>query len=627
MRRFFLVLILVLQTISLVQAQLILVPASSVNKQQLPKNIETNYNQIPFVDDFSSYQGLPNQLKWQSTNVIVNSNYQFNPPTVGVVTLDVIDIFGKLYPNATTTSFEADTLLSQPIRLDSIVSPTRQKLSKSDSIYFSFYIQPAGSNGQPWETIGSLPSYSDSIILDFFSPENGWEKVWAMGGIPLDSLFAQEKAYYKYVMIPITEDKYFTKEFRFRFRNIASLNNNPQLAYIGNCDQWNIDYVYLDKNRSITDTVIRELAFVDPAPSMLKRYQAMPANQYTEQEIADSLQIKIINLYSEALSSVYKYFIKDEQENILHTYDGGFENISPYITTLSYQDALSHCRPIVDYNFPINEDNWRTFSIIHTIKEGVGQDVLASNDTISFIQKFENYFAYDDGSAENGIGVEPIAGSHLAVAFDLNKSDTLTAVDIYFNSALNEANLKQFYLCVWTSLNGIPYQMIHKTERLTPISDSLNRFVRFELGEQMVLEEGVFFISLQTKGNDYLNIGFDRNTNSSQYIYSKTGVNWEQSFLKGSIMLRPYFGYKALVGLNEADQEIDFNFYPNPTSSKIFFQRINDAEKQIMDMNGRLLFSTYENEIDLSQLSQGIYILRVENKEGVVAIRKIVKTK
>ena len=46
-----------------------------------------------------------------------------------------------------------------------------------------------------------------------------------------------------------------------------------------------------------------------------------------------------------------------------------------------------------------------------------------------------------------------------------------------------------------------------------------------------------------------------------------------------------------------------------------------------MDMNGRLLFSTYENEIDLSQLSQGIYILRVENKEGVVAIRKIVKTK
>ena len=622
MRRFFLILILLLQNISQIQAQLILVPASVENNIRYPKSVEVNYNQIPFIDDFSSYQGLPDQSKWQSINVIVNHNYQFNPPTVGVATLDVIDIYGKLYPNATTTSFEADTLLSQPIRLDSITLPTRQKLTIGDSIYFSFYIQPAGSNGQPWETIGSLPSYSDSIILDFFSPENGWEKVWAMGGIPLDSLFAQENAYYKYVMIPITEEKYLTKEFSFRFRNIASLNNNPQLAYIGNCDQWNIDYVYIDKDRSIEDTVIRELAFVDPAPSMLKRYQSMPAYQYTEQDVSDSLQIKIINLYSEALSSVYKYFIKDEQGNNLHTYDGGFENISPYITTLTYQDAISHSRPVVNYNFPISESNWQTFSIIHTVKEGVGQDVLSSNDTISFIQKFENYFAYDDGSAENGIGVEPIAGSHLAVAFDLNKPDTLTAVDIYFNSALNQANLKQFYLCIWTSLNGIPYQMLHKTERLTPVSDSLNRFVRFELSEAIELEAGEFFISLQTKGNDYLNIGFDRNTNSSQYTYSKTSVNWEQSFLKGSVMLRPYFGYKALVGLNS-----DFSFYPNPTSSKIFFQGIDDAEKQIMDMNGRLLFSTYDNEIDLSQLSQGIYILRVENRQGVVGIRKIVKTK
>ena len=627
MKRFLLIIILLFQCIYPLKAQLILVPASGSSNLKLPKTIEVNYNQIPFVDDFSSYQGLTNPLKWQSTNVIVNSTYQFNPPTIGVATLDAIDIYGKLYPNASTTSFSADTLLSQPIRLDSIVSPSRQKLSKDDSIYFSFYIQPAGGSGQPWESIGTQPSMSDSIILDFYSQENGWEKVWSMGGIALDSIFAQENAYYKYVMIPIIEDKYFIKDFRFRFRNIASLNNNPQLAYIGNCDQWNIDYVYIDKDRSIEDTVMRELSFVDPAPSMLKRYQAMPAYQYIEQETADSLQIKIVNLYSSPLSSIYKYFIEDDQGNTLHTYDGGFENISPYITTLSYQEAVSHSRPAVNFNFPISQDNWQTFSITHTVKEGVGQDFLASNDTISFIQRFENYFAYDDGSAENGIGVEPIAGSHLAVSFKLNKLDTLTAVDIYFNSALNNANLKQFYICVWSSFGGLPLEILHKTEKLTPISDSLNRFVRFELGEEIILEEGEFFISLQTKGNDYLNIGFDRNTNSSQYTYSKTGVDWQQSFLSGSVMLRPYFGYKALVGLSEAKQELKFDFYPNPTSSKIFLQGIDHAEKQILDINGRLLITTKENEIDLSQFSQGVYILKVKNDKNSVAIRKIVKTK
>ena len=92
-------------------------------------------------------------------------------------------------------------------------------------------------------------------------------------------------------------------------------------------------------------------------------------------------------------------------------------------------------------------------------------------------------------------------------------------------------------------------------------------------------------------------------------------------------MLRPYFGYKALVGLSEAKQELKFDFYPNPTSSKIFLQGIDHAEKQILDINGRLLITTKENEIDLSQFSQGIYILKVKNDKNSVAIRKIVKTK
>lgn len=629
MKRIIVVLFLLLQITLQVKAQLILVPSSHVANIERAKTNTVNYNQLPFIDDFSNYQGLPNPDKWQSSNAIVNCNYQYNPPTVGVVTLDAIDIYGKLYPNANTSSFYADTLLSQPIRLDSIItsSSSKQKLTKGDSIYFSFFIQPAGGGGQPWETIGSTPSSTDSITLEFYSDQDGWQKIWSMGGLPLDSLFAKEGMYYKYVLIPITDDKYFIKDFSFRFRNVASLNNNPQTAYIGNCDQWNIDYIYINKERSISDTTLRELAFVDSAPTMLKRYQSMPANQYTPNEVADSLQIKIVNLHSSALSSLYKYDIKDEAGNLLYNYDGGFENINPYITTFTYQDAIAHARPNVNYDFNLTTDDWKNFVITHTIKEGVGQDMLSANDTIRFIQKFEDYFAYDDASAENGIGVEPISGSHLAVAYRLNKPDTLSAVDIYFNSALNDANLKPFYICVWTVLNSQPGELIYKTEKLTPVSDSLNKFVRFELEEGLFLEAGSFFVSLETKGNDYLNIGFDRNTNSSKYTFSKTGVNWEQSFIKGSVMMRPHFGYKALVSLNQAEEQVDFKFYPNPTSSKIYFQGISGVEKQILDISGRLLLSTHENEIDLSNLSQGVYILRVECKDGIIETRKIVKTR
>ncbi len=511
-------------------AQTIISPIGSFADTQKQKRQSSDDIFLPFIDDFSNYVGIPNPDKWETFGAVVNCSYQFNPPSVGVATLDATDIYGKLYAHATSSPFYADTLASRFIRLDSVLSPYGIALSPSDSVYLSFYVQPAGGSGKQWEMIGSRPSSEDSIILEFYSPETGWSRIWSMGGEHADSLYNRYGSYYKYVLIPITDQTYFNKEFRFRFRNMASLSNSSLSSYIGNCDQWNIDYVYLNRNRSFEDTSRRDLAFVEPAPSMLKRYQAMPSRQFRQDEMADSLHIKIVNLADMALSSTYKYEITNESGMRLYSYDGGFENISPYSQTQQYQTSPNHARPTVDFVFDINPERWYAFDIIHTIKEGVGQDWLPANDTIRFKQIFEDYFAYDDGTAENGIGVEPISGSHLAVRYDLNEKDTLSAVDIYFNTSLDEGNFKPFFICVWTCENGLPAEMIYKSEKLIPRSDSLNRFARFVLDESIVLPAGSFFISLQTKGNDYLNIGFDRNTNSSEYTFSKTGSDWQQSF-------------------------------------------------------------------------------------------------
>ena len=63
-------------------------------------------------------------------------------------------------------------------------------------------------------------------------------------------------------MIPITDSVFFNKGFQFRFRNYASLEyneNNP--TWSSNVDFWNIDYVRLDRARTINDTVIDDVAF------------------------------------------------------------------------------------------------------------------------------------------------------------------------------------------------------------------------------------------------------------------------------------------------------------------------------------------------------------------------------
>lgn len=607
-------------------AQIIISPIGSFADTQKQKRQSSDDIFLPFIDDFSNYVGIPNPDKWESFGAVVNCSYQFNPPSVGVATLDATDIYGKLYAHATSSPFYADTLASRSIRLDSVLSPYGIALSPSDSVYLSFYVQPAGGSGKQWEMIGSRPSAEDSIILEFYSPEIGWNRIWSMGGEHADSLYNRYGSYYKYVLIPITDQTYFNKEFRFRFRNMASLSNSSLSSYIGNCDQWNIDYVYLNRNRSFEDTSRRDLAFVEPAPSMLKRYQAMPSRQFKQDEMADSLHIKIVNLADMALSSTYKYEITNESGMRIYSYDGGFENISPYSQTQQYQTSPNHARPTVDFVFDINPDRWYAFDITHTIKEGVGQDWLPANDTIRFKQIFEDYFAYDDGTAENGIGVEPISGSHLAVRYDLNEKDTLSAVDIYFNTSLNESNFKPFFICVWTCENGLPAEMIYKSEKLIPRSDSLNRFARFVLDESIVLPAGSFFISLQTKGNDYLNIGFDRNTNSSEYTFSKTGSDWQQSFEKGSVMMRPYFGYRASVGLDEVDAS-RIKIYPNPASTKVYLQDCDGLLKRLFDMNGRMLLQTRENEIDISRFDCGVYILQVADEGRTIYHEKIIKTR
>lgn len=607
-------------------AQIIISPIGSFADTQKQKRQSSDDIFLPFIDDFSNYVGIPNPDKWESFGAVVNCSYQFNPPSVGVVTLDATDIYGKLYAHATSSPFYADTLASRFIRLDSVLSPYGIALSPSDSVYLSFYVQPAGGSGKQWEMIGSRPSSEDSIILEFYSSETGWSRIWSMGGEHADSLYNRYGSYYKYVLIPITDQTYFNKEFRFRFRNMASLSNSSLSSYIGNCDQWNIDYVYLNRNRSFEDTSRRDLAFVEPAPSMLKRYQAMPSRQFKQDEMADSLHIKIVNLADMALSSTYKYEIINESGMRLYSYDGGFENISPYSQTQQYQTSPNHARPTVDFVFDINPERWYAFDIIHTIKEGVGQDWLPANDTIRFKQIFEDYFAYDDGTAENGIGVEPISGSHLAVRYDLNEKDTLSAVDIYFNTSLDEGNFKPFFICVWTCENGLPAEMIYKSEKLIPRSDSLNRFARFVLDESIVLPAGSFFISLQTKGNDYLNIGFDRNTNSSEYTFSKTGSDWQQSFEKGSVMMRPYFGYRASVGLNEVDAS-EIKIYPNPASTKVYLQNCDGLLKRLFDMNGRMLLQTRKNEIDISRFDCGVYILQVADEGRTIYHEKIIKTR
>lgn len=80
-----------------------------------------------------------------------------------------------------------------------------------------------------------------------------------------------------------------------------------------------------------------------------------------------------------------------------------------------------------------------------------------------------------------------------------------------------------------------------------------------------------------------------------------------------------------------ASADSDMTIYPNPVRERIF---VTDHRKirrvSIIDLAGRSLLSvgnSYKNGIDIQNLSNGIYIVNVEDEKGMIKSRKIIVNK
>ncbi|MCX8081678.1 MAG: hypothetical protein N3F09_10630, partial [Bacteroidia bacterium] len=216
---------------------------------------------LPFFDDFSyaTHNAYPSMALWADSMVYINDGMGVAPMNMGVATFDGLNKQGFPYtPNTnfpSNSSAYADELTSRPINLHTLGTQT---LTPSDSIALIFYYQRGGN--------GDNPEIQDSLMVDFFMPkQNKWKKrVWHLRGHNNPNIYDTT---FKRAFIFITDTAFFHDGFRFRFRNKAQTN--------GNFDVWNIDDVYLDKNRSMkADTAWIDLSFGRRTSPFLKRYSA-----------------------------------------------------------------------------------------------------------------------------------------------------------------------------------------------------------------------------------------------------------------------------------------------------------------------------------------------------------------
>lgn len=599
---------------SMAAAQEVLLPLqrTETSAHRLSRKSSVGEVRLPLFDDFAA--GTMSADVWQPEGgATVAVDVSPLAPTVGVATLDAMDGEGRLYESASTERFVADTLTSLPIRIDG--------MTPADSVVLSFYYLPGGGYGNMWERMGDTPDEGDSLLVDFFRPaDSSWVTVWATCGVSVDTLMARTGEAWQYVALPLTEADWFDSTFRFRFRNYASLPQSSTAGRAGNCDFWHLDYVVMDRGRDAAALPQwRDVAFAAPAPSMLQHYRNMPFNHYNASATASAMEMWIANLYSSDLASHYEFAVFDTMGNELFRYDGGFENAPAH----AYQSSQMHARPTVGYAFPAMTEP-TDYVVVHTVREGTGGDGHGQNDTVRYRQSFGRYYAYDDGTPENGFGLSSTSAQlYLAYRFDVARRDTLTAVDCYFNHTLDDQNASvAFYLTVWSmDAEGRPAEVLYR--------DAVRRFPAFGGFAHYVLEapvvvEGSVFVGLEQSGSNYLNLGYDRSMNTADRIYYLTGTEWQQSILSGSLMIRPCFGAAAAVGI-DARETVEVKVYPNPADERVTVAGFGPSLLTIYDLMGREVVAARGESIDTQGLPDGFYMLKVSAHDAVRVVKLLIK--
>ena len=661
---------------------------------------------LPFVDDFSNYSGYPDPKFWHDDQGYVNTGFAVYPPSIGVVTLDALDAHGRIYAHASRQPFPADTLTSNPIRLDSNFTQHRP-MQVVDSLYLSFYYQPAGASktypAGGWQIVGDAPEHSDKLILEFgyatgnqvfagfeygeyiigegeyyhvgdsienpfipgtyyvfqtdayageailmpvdslFKDEYVWNEVWSTYGCDVSDWVAENPLdYFKQVMVPITDAQYFRNNFQFRFRNFDSLDEDPLtsgniIGWTSNCDQWNIDYVRLNLNRRINDLYPNDVAFVSPSISTLKDYQAMPWKQFRPTDMISQFHNDLSNLSNSVKNTSYTFNIVKNHDQTIYVSPLNNENAEPYYPH-GLHDAQHHVSPLLEMSYEYDGADSAEFTITHIFSMVGVNDERRSNDTSVFNQKFYNYYAYDDGTAEAGYCllstmVNPEAS--FAVKFTLAEPDTLQAVRMWFNHTLGDENVAPFTLMVWADdgfcadgSSGPGTVLYEMPAQLPGFANNYLDFVSYYLEEPLFLS-GTFYVGFFQNHDVQLNLGFDQNNDASGKFFYRTAAQWYPSYYQGAPMIRPVVGKSFDHSGVSQHATRDTRMYPNPTTGIVHIDTDMDTDMHYRITNvfgqcvetGRL----YTNELSLERFPTGIYFIQLLSDNQIIVTEKIIK--
>ena len=596
---------------------------------------------LPFFDDFTTpLDGPPAAARWQPAatdypdgqgltlhysggGAYVSNRLAINAPTRGTATLDGLRANGLPY-SASSPSFysKTDTLTSLPIDLSG--------LNAGSNVYLSYAWQAGSLAGVPAASSGSTPV---SLTLEFLDSDGRWNTIWTY-------LSKNKRTAFRQQIFPVNQAGYFHAGFRFRFRAMGNQATSR--------DAFGLDYLYLNSNRTAADTVFQDIATSQGLSSPLRRYAAMPVWQYNaggSAELNTALTATVNNLTPSGNPTPISWL------GTVREVDGG-GSFGPATWASGDRPELAGASQDVitgdagTAQLPTTPAAKRLrYTLALQTKET--NPLTLPNDTISRDLELSNYYAYDDGTAEQSLGIPAVSTgptSYLAVAYATNQVDRVSAVQLapVFNNiplALGGENFadRTVTVAVWADTLGMPARKPLATATATLAqADVAQRFytVSFAVPVQV---SGRFYVGYgQPPGGQFLPYGLDLNNQpaASSLFYTKNGV-WTafQPTTGGSLLLRAVMNNNApLATAAQQTTSARFGLYPNPapTGTTVWVDGPAYARATLLDVLGRPLWQQPAAEAGQAllrlpaALPAGVYLVRLSLADGSAATRRLV---
>ena len=595
---------------------------------------------LPFFDDFSKplQQIYADSNLWQSSySVRINDGMAIHPPTINVGTFDGLDSAGMAYnPNEVLLTGYTDQLISRPIDL----SEAQISVAERASVYLSFFYQ--------WQGNVEAPDDKDFLELGFkTADENGWETVMTI--YPRES---HDATLFYDTIIQVAGDQFFHEGFQFRIRSFGRLS--------GPYDTWHVDYVYLNKNRNISDLSFPDRALSTQLGPLFGNYRAIPRDHFfsNDQMTAPEFEIQNMKNMEAAINFRTEGFFSstDKESNTTTTHQTVIGKATPINITNNVLFANEHrsirMDTLPDINDPLQfpKDPAIDSTLIRlTIALQTGDNIepdsgdytpnyhpirFTTNDTLSADYVLSDYFAYDDGIAEYGAGLIE-AGNLVAYEFELDttysiKQDTLIGFDIYFPPyAISSNQTVDFFIYHEDADNpGFPGEQWLRIPSKRVLRKGVNQFQRIEFLPALLVNEKKFYIGWQEPAAGEVLVGLDISNDTGDKIFVNTNGSWYQNEdVRGSLMLRPVFGSGIIDASVGIEDETTFSLYPNPNEG-VFYIEGDVRDIEIFTLTGETIpFESssrdLRTEISVNTPVTGLYLVRY--REGkFIRSRKLV---